>query len=484
MRALLYVPAAGLVQARIAQQASGNDQMFQLEVRPLHARIESNNYAEADELELTWSYDESPLDPRILRACEIYFYLGDTFGGRQLDETDMRFVGIARDVTRNFSLEPGKRMKVKFHDYTCLFLEAKSYPSAGVPRLSDSIQKAWETICDNTGYWDMQEGKVVSTVQILKNKLVAWGNTDLSLTLGETMPERLRRLGRVELHGATDAWAVWQRCIQPLGLISFIRGDRCVVTTATDYFTADDPPRFVWGQNILELEESRDQGTLSSKNLCLRSLDPLAKKTLESFYPPLSDPDIVKKKVGASAKKAPESVHAQDYECFDLPFTVADQATLDRLAQCAWEVRSRQELRGKLTTVEMSIATAKLPTSQIFDMLSLQAGDQIQVEIDRNVLDLIQKQPSIGARAQALRAKGYSDDAADFIAENLDSITSQACQFLVHRVTTEIDASMAGDGVSYKTEIEFLNRIDLAGAALNQAQGTDQPPMQGQKTAE
>lgn len=483
MAATIYVPAAGTTAARVAQQQVGNEDVFQFDLRPHRARLESNNYLEADQLELTFTYDEAGLDPRLLRSCEGYFYLVDShsFAGPVNGADNLRFIGIARDVTRDFDPDQGKSLTIRFQDYTCLFLEMKNFPPDGIPSFSMTIQQAWEHICDNTGYLDMDTRTIVSTVENLKDRLVFQGDIDPTRTLGSAVPARIARLGKPIVDHVSDAWAVWQATVGSLGLISFVRGDQVIVTTATDFYTSSDPPNLVYGKNILKLTESREMGQLSNKLIAVRAYDPLGKRTLESLYPDANSPLAQrKKKLGASAKKAPKSVTTQDYELLDLPFAVASQDQLDQIAQRIWEERTRQELRGTLTTREMFVDTVQ--GSQHFDLLSLAAGDQIQVSIEREALDDIQALPTIQARYQALLVRGYSPSTANYISQNLDAINSLGSQFLVHSVTTEMEATGPGSG-KFEISIEFINRIDISGAATNQAEGTNVTPMAGQTTS-
>lgn len=479
MAARLFVPRAGDLSARAQQSAT--DDVFELQVRPLRARLVSNNYREADELELTLLHDEAGMDPRFEGSAEVYFYLADsaddgtfTPGGQ-----NQRFVGIVRNVDRDFDPSLGKIVRVTAHDYTTLFLEDKSFAPSGIPDFTQTLRSAWERVCDNTGYWDFSGGtpKKVSTVQALKPRLQLI-NVNESVTLGDAVPARIAKLGKLQVHGKADAWAVWVHAVESLGLITFIRGDRCIVTNASDFYTSDDPPRFIAGTNVTDLKEGRDLGSLSAKPVCVRSFDPLAGKTLEAFYPP---PDTApkKKKIAASANGQQVAVHAQDYELFDLPFAVASQAVLERIAERAWLERSREELRGRMRVVDMFVDTVNgLP----FDVLKLQAGDAVNVEIDREALGMIQKLPTVGQRAAFLRDCGYSAQMTQYIVNNLDALVRVTPQFLVHSVETSIELpnGFGSDG-TYETSIEFMNRIDVSGAATtNDVTGTKQPPMKSQ----
>jgi len=70
-----------------------------------------------------------------------------------------------------------------------------------------------------------------------------------------------------------------------LGLISFIDVDRCVVTTATDYYSAMRPAVLVWGSNLARLSERRDIH-FANKGIAVRSFDPITGRTIEALWPP------------------------------------------------------------------------------------------------------------------------------------------------------------------------------------------------------
>lgn len=482
----LYVPNVGTPQARAQQEDS--DDVTLLEVRCNRARWESNNHNEADEAEVTIPYDDAGVDPRFLKSAELQLYVGDgdEHGNFQPSLDNLRFVGIATDVARDLSNDD-KNIVIRALDYTTLFLSMKHYPPPGIPDFSMTVLEAWHRICDNTGYFDLQLGAstaeqrkttVTSTVQRLRDRLTFVGLDSPGPTLGAAVSPRLAKLGKLQVRQGADAWAVWQTAVGSLGLISFIRGDRCIVTTATDFYTADDPPRFVYGKTIQKLHENRDTNALSGKNVGLFSFDPLTLRTVEAYWPPL---DLAKrqKKTAAGANGGGLVVHAQDYEVFDYQGGTIDEAQLQAVAKCVWEQRSRQELTGELTTSEMFIDTL---AAQRFDVLKLAAGDRVRVEIDRSALEFLSRYIDIGDRETSLVGQGYSKEMAHFIATNLDAINKMPPEFQVHSVSTELDTSDP-EGGRYESQIRYLNRIDPSGASqVSDGKSPNVPPVTGQKS--
>ena len=479
----LVVPNVGSPEDRVNQESQS--ETTTLTCRCHHVRLDSNSHNEADECEVTLSYDDAGIDPRFLRSAEVYVFLGDgdALGNFTPNSGNLRFLGIATNVERALSESSGKDIKIRALDYTTLFIAAKPYPPSKVPSLSATLIEAWNLVCDNTGFFDPATKAVVSTVQRFKNRLTIVGLPDAAagLTLGSAVSPRLAKLGTLQAHQGADAWAVWQTAVGSLGLITFIRGDQCIVTTATDYYTADDPPLFAWGKNIVEMRETRDVHALSSKNVGVESFNPLTGQTLEAFYPPLSAAVSgrgKKKKLGASALGPGVSVKAGDYEIFDCPMPITDQDVLDRFAERIWQERARQELTGEFKTMEMSVDSLE---GKDFDLLTLQSGDRVIVQVDRDALTFIQQLQSPIARTSELRRLGYSAEMANYIVTNLDAITKLPPEFQVQSVSTTLDTGSPPG--SYEMTVKYLNRIDTSGASqVSDATSPGAPPVSGQKT--
>ncbi len=242
-----------------------------------------------------------------------------------------------------------------------------------------------------------------------------------------------------------DAWAVWQQCVGMCGLISFIRKDQCIVTLAQDYYSDSNPPRLVWGHNILEMSEARSSD-FAGKGVGVTSFDPLTNKTLEAFYPPL----------GTSPSKRALSTGGKvsdHYEMF--PYTgITDQATLDGLARRIWEERSRQELEGQLSTAEMFADTVG---GTSFDLLTLGPGDAVRVEFEQKDKEALRAIATVEERIAYLTRRGYSDGVAQLIAKDADAFTALSPEFCVKRVTVDLQTSE--DSGSMEVQINYCNRL-------------------------
>jgi hypothetical protein len=434
-----------------ATQAT-DDQLISFPVRLRRAWWESNDHQHADVLRLTAEWRDAGADPRLLSSATVQFYLGnaDDEGNWSPDQSTLRFIGTLVRARRIAREAEGFTVELEFQDYTSFFLRAK-LPPEGVPDYSQSLSDAWARICDNTGYLDPGgSSTIVSTVSALRDRLTPVGQlAQGSLpSLGSAAAPRFARLGaRVPTKPNADAWAVWQQCAGMCGLISYIRKDQCILALAQDYYSDHNPPRLVWGRNILEMTESRN-ADMAGKGIGVTSFDPLTNRTLESFYPPLGS---------AAQKRAVSSggAQSQHYEMF--PYTgITDQATLDGLARRIWEERSRQELEGQLTTAEMFTDTV---SGDSFDVLTLGPGDALRVEFEEKDKEALRSIPTVEGRIAYLTARGYSDGVAELIAKDADAFAGASPEFCVKRVTADFQTD--GESGSFDIQVSFANRIQV-----------------------
>lgn len=458
---------------------------FTLDLRPLKARLRSNSWREADSLDLTVSFDEAGIDPRYLRSGEVLFWLDD--GGDAFERTNdnLRFIGIVRNVAREFS-ETSKIVTLEVIDYTTLFLEMTNFPQQFIPLFSDTLRQAYHKICLGTGHINFSNNTIKSSLCDPDTNqpiipLVALGQVNLDQPISSTVDSRIAS-GPILNRANADSWYTWTYICSQLGLITYIRGSVCIVSAATDYYTSSAPPLMIYGLNVKTLTERRDLGQVSGRNLCVRSYDGVNGTMLESFFPPNNSSLAVnlrkKKIILPSAKKASKAILPEDYELIDLQIPVTDQALLDELTETLWHERVRAEMSGTLVTTEMSCFT----TAGAFDLLTLQAGDNITVQLETDALDNIQSLSGDAPKRAALAARGYTDEMATYIVANLSSLSSMPAQFLVHSVDIDFDAS--GQSDSYTMTIEFLNTLDATGGVTTQIEqapaitgtGTDPVP--------
>jgi hypothetical protein len=448
--AILRVPQMGAPAERVSQVSDDSLTSFPIRIR--RAWWESNDHQHADILKLTAEWRDAGADPRLLSSATAQFYLGsaDEHGQWSPGPDTLRFIGTLVRARRIAREGEGFTVELEFQDYTSFFLRAK-LPPEGVPDYSQSLSDAWARICDNTGYLDPNgSSTIVSTVSALRDRLTPVGQLAQGAlpSLGSAAAPRFARLGaRVPVKPNSDAWAVWQQCVGMCGLISFIRKDQCIVTLAQDFYSELNPPRLVWGRNILELSEARN-ADFAGKGVGVTSFDPLTNRTLESFYPPLGS---------AAQKRAVSSggAQSQHYEMFTYT-GITDPATLDGLARRIWEERSRQELEGQLTTAEMFTDTV---SGDSFDLLALGPGDALRVEFEERDKEALRSIPTVEARIAYLTARAYSDGVAELIAKDADAFAGAPPEFCVKRVTADFQTD--GESGSFDLQVSYCNRVQV-----------------------
>lgn len=485
----LTVPTIGTTSNKVSLEDSSETVTFPIRVRKLH--LTRNDHNLADECRIEAEYMDTGLDPRILKNATVSVYIAEedpnqssTFASGFFSNPDnLRFVGILTKCTRAGSEEEGFTLSMEFQDYTSMFLQYKHFPADKAIPYSATLEEAWAIICDNTGPFVESVGGIKSVVTALRNRVrfLARPGREIeaealkNVRVGDAVAERFRKLGKVQLmHPDMDCWAYWQQCIQMQGLISYIYLDECIITTATNLFTSDDPPVLVWGENILSIKEERS-GLFADKGIVVRSFDPLTNRQLESFYPPVGDKRVQHKTVQAKAKNgaiAPRQPTAltkgEDRNVFHYP-GISDQKRLDDIAKRIWLERSKQELEGTLVTKEMRVSRVSDSlqlnnTKHDFDLLNMGNGDTILVGFDPENKLILNSLGSQSEQIAYLLDRGYSRDVAKYMVENLATIQQWFPNFYVKRVEVSIDADETD--CDFTVEIGYVNHINIDGSSL------------------
>lgn len=430
----------------------------------IDAKWSKNSYLEADALTITFSWLDGGVDPRWLRNAVAFFWMWDEHREEFNEQKHLRFKGVCVKASRKVSGE-SMTVDMTFHDYTTFFIHMKPFPNAGMPEYSDTLQDIWKKICDNTGPYIPATKKIDSSVVALRDNLVFADSLLqsrpelLSETLGQLVPGRFHDIAKPTPKNRTDAWAVWNWCLTSLGLISYIDKEECIVIDGPSFFDESNAPSLLYGDNILEFDESVDSD-ISLKGVVVQSFNPLTGQTLEAFYPDPSDERIrVAKAKAKRAGKEAREVSANDTSAEWIPYSgngITDPAALERLAELIYDQQHRQQIEGTLKTSDMTLFDRE---GRPVDILSLNSGDAIVVGIakyDRESLLTL----SPGDRADFLVSQqGYLPEIASLIANNieLDNFNSQ----LFHVMSLEVELSADKFEVEVKYQSTFHFTDDL-----------------------
>ncbi len=426
-----------------------------------------NNHLEADELTVVMGWEESGCDPRLLKNATVEFYIWDDIRQEHFDINDrekskqfLRFAGICTKAHRKLSAEMSE-VTMSFHDYTSLFIHMKPFPTAGLPEYGDTLKQIWEKICDHTGFRDpSNDQKIISSVAALREHL----NTDRLFAdqeefgLGKIVPERFLKIARPSIPQGANAWEAWQWCVGSLGLVSYISGNECIVMTTTEHYRVTDAPVLLYGENILDFEETADT-SISGKGILLKSFNHLTRQTLEAVYPLPGDERLKLKQSVANAAASGKGVidiNAVSGDYMEFAYHgIQTQEALDIRAKEAYEEFSRQQMEGTLKTCEMAVEG---DNGEIFDILDLQANDTIQVQIDPDIKNFATADEAYHYMVDVL---GYNDGLAQIIAQNVSAVEFQSPIFHVTSMNVEY-----ADG-SCNIEIKFHNLVNNIGKNIS-----------------
>ncbi len=432
--------------------SGGGETVIPARIKSAHLQL--NPHFKADELHLDLDAHDAGIDPRFLARAVCRFAMGnaDEFGEWQPNIDQTRFVGRVSKAQRAGD-DGSHTVSVDCIDYTSFFLLAKPFATAGIPELSMTLAEAWRRICE---YIPGSDGQ--PAVAALADRIVFRGLSSPGPVIAEAVSPRFAKLkGRVAVQPKSDAWAVWMQCVGMCGLISYFELDQCIVTTALDFYTKDDPPVLAYGRSLFSYEEERNND-FKRDGIGVTCFDPITGKTIEALWPPA----VAKTSKGKKPKVlAADSDTGRDY--FQVQGVTNPEVLLD-VAKLCYAERATQEMAGTATTHEMSVATA---SEEQFDMLTLRSGDTMHVlidEVDFNGAALLGSNPSLQERQEYFESRGYPAGLAQVVAENLDELTSLRREFYVLTVDTRFDVSDGGG--SFQIDVGYCNKITNVGDAL------------------
>lgn len=440
-----------LLRLTVMLPRDGSWDPFTYDVPVIEAKVTSNDFNHADTLDVKLNWVDAGVDPRLIANATCEFYLGNADALDRWEPTlkDLRFVGRLVESARHGE---GDALEVQctFHDYTSFFIATKPVRTDAIPTYNDTFRQAWRRLCLAT-----------PGAEPLADALEFRGVADLG-RIGDVVSDRFARLGaRVAVNPSTDAWGMWKDLVGSAGLLTFFELDTCIVCPFSDYYTGDDPPRLIWGKNLLDFSERRN-GNFELKGVLVQAVDPLGAQPMrEAHFNPLAG---VKKKLSArrvkKSKARAQTYDPKEYDAFVVPW--ASQDALERLAEMIYEVRARQQIEGTATTAEMLVDRA---SGSGFDLLSLRSGDTIEIRFadteDANFVKLFGDE---ARRASYLKRIGYSDAVARVIAANVDYLGGQGNLFFAKSVSTSLSGGK--DAGSFRVQVEYCNKLDPSQGAV------------------
>lgn len=495
-----------------SQTTSTDKRTFDIDgIIPNSASLGRNGVRTADTLEFEVDFNDFPFDPRVIRSVGVEFYLGtitaeehqrdlegavrmggandgapvgaipDTWiDARGRLRSNLRFQGWVDEMEATFDEEGEPTVRVSCTDYTRVLLD-----QLAPPKLTIAADKPLcRAIAEYLANFPQFRGLGVAYIprgadQPVLSDVLA--KSTYKPTLGPS-PKGDSKLNVMDY--LTDVCgAVGHICHIETTLLSDGSNIPTIVVQrprtlyANKFSGRDDDPftgrilpsgrellarTFTYGENVLSFSVARKFARLAPSSVEVRCFSSKVKRTLVCRFP--------EEKKEREKKLAPGDQADQKWDVLYV-HGIDDEDTLRVIAQGVYESTQRGEMTGHIATKNMASLGGGNPDPDILDIL---AGDQVELEITKN-LDadntVMSVEDALAARAaEFLREKGFSDGIAQAYGKakaNIHFPTS----FRVRELN--IDWSIE-DGVSL--EFEAVNYVDAVRDEKKLPAGVEQEP--------
>jgi hypothetical protein len=200
-------------------------------------------------------------------------------------------------------------------------------------------------------------------------------------------------------------WDVMYKLALRHGFILFVRGLELVLTLPGYQLRADSPRStfaLSWGYNVSSINMSRHMGKQKTPQIELRAYDDNRRETISVKVPPRGQK--VSTGIGTKRNEIQTSV----------VYGVKDRTALKQMAETFYELLARTEQEVEIATNDMVDNTSEN------SLLNVSAGDALFVKFQPYNRELLQRIKSTAERAQWLLQRGFTPQAANVIAQNLE----------------------------------------------------------------
>lgn len=430
------------------------DELIELSGPPLAFDVEVNAFVEADTAKVTADFEGFPFDPRVLRGgtVEIFFAEAEKLVSAQdfwLAKTpeELRsyalFAGVV-DVPKTIFDDEHRRFELKCRDYTAYFLDAEIE--------GDAITYV--------------EGDRKLSLEDLLRKLVAQRETTAQLTveirdgIAPIYPADFKRRGtdpktgaRRKRHGER-VWDVVQELVLEAGLIAYVELDKLVVREPLTLFageTSDRLLRWTIGDDVLQIETSRDLGRQHGINVQVTSYDPDDKVTRVA-YSPKDAADEPKEEIDAApVGDGKRRTRKKTTRTTVRPFAVrgiTDQEQLQKVADSIREQLRHHELRVEWTGASPFDSQGK-PVQRVA------YGDPVEFAVAEQLQSILAKSPE--EQVRRLLAANYERDQAQKLGTALENL---GVPLYVHKARHRF-GTRQGQGYTIEIEARSRKSVDL-----------------------
>lgn len=420
---------------------------------PRSATWQQNGIRTADTLSISLRWTDFPIDPRVIRACALKFYLGTVseqeyaMGVQGLTRGDLGRRGDASreplNVVPDTYLDPSGRARTNLRfegwvdkwrmtwgddeplvEFECTDNTRLLIKQPRPPRLSVGMEKPIdEAIAEYLSHFPQLNGLVVEYRP----------NGARSATIPPRLKTVLAGTSFVPQvgppatgGGGTEPPNIWDYLTEVCGAVAHLvrlEGTTLVVQQLTNILGRGPVPRlddpyqgrrlesgdypvraFVFGRNVQKMVVEREFAAHEPKNIEVRSYDPHRKTVVVARFPEKGDELVAAGPGDGRADK--------EWSVRYAPNGVRDKVMLKRLAEQYYNTEGRQQLGVTISTKNMaSLGAGNLDP----DILDMRYGDPFEVLVDRkraatSGMNKAEEQMTAqeGAR-QFLLAQGYTD---------------------------------------------------------------------------
>ncbi len=441
-----------------------------------------NGFRTADELKCSLRWCDFPIDPRVVRACAVEFFLGtltateyaqgmrgltrgDVFGNSAANahepmnvvpdgyldragnrRSNLRFTGWVDKWKMSWN-EEEPCVELECRDNTMLLLGQNAPPQL-VLGMKDPI--------------DLAIANYLSNFPQFAGLTVEYRGTpgDAVPKLAGTLAGTAFRphLGPQPGQGAGDDLVVWDYLTDIAGSIGHvirIDGNAIIIQRAATLLHGDvsarndDPYKgrslssgdyparaFVYGRNVQSFEVARDMANGETKNIEVRCYSSRRKQVLVARFP---------RKADRIACSTPGDARADNKWTIVRVSGIENPLVLQQIAEDVFHGRNRNEIEVAIKTVNLASFGGD---NEDPDILDIKSGDAVEVLVDRasagTAADTEAKLTAHGANEEHLKGLGYSAEFSAAYAKAYENAAFQRFYRVKEMSTTgDVDAGVA-----------------------------------------
>lgn len=509
----IYYPQ-GVVSLRVlfedfSTQSVRLQETYRWTVVAKNLKVNLNSYMEADTFSATIDYKNLPFDPRIIRSCGVSIFLEnkkqifDLNAGRGLDaitpsKDNVIFQGFA-DTDKMELNEEDRTVTLEGRDFTALLIDREYL--GGPVSLIDRVDIRIQGLLNELPQTKVDPAEPGSGLTV---KVVGLTEDEIP-RLSNLAPGKGPFDGQMNPRSKRSYWDMIQLIVNNSGLIAYVSLDQLIITKPRNLYDRKQSKVFVYGKNVKDISFERKIGRQKGFNVRVVSINTEKKEVLEARIPeeateewsretgvlrqPVTMPvpkaaGIGNQEQGQTSTALPSFLSPvatpsgepiiEEKKAEPAPyitFKIANVANKDHLVKIGekiYEELGRQQIEGRLSTMEMKVFTPE--TNTTFDATKFRVGTPIELRIDHGDLEGLNALRRKAARdndkalpnerqniLDFLKRRGYGQYNPKIAEAMADALTQFDTPFFTKAVEFTLDHEQG-----FSMELEFINFIEIS----------------------